>query len=271
MKSVFAAAVVPLLLSVSAVEAATVIPHRAVYDLSLSRSGNGSGLSAAEGRIAFEIQGSVCEGWTVSFRMATRYQPESGEANLVDTQTTSYESADALDFRHQVKEIINGEVKDDHRISVSRTAMAAAGEGTVQGKEDKTFTVPAGAAFPMQHQLRLMALGEAGGGRDSSLVFDGSGEVKSYQAISFVGPARTPGSVAADQDNPEAASLKGLAAWPTTISYFPETGGEDMPDYQVSLNMYENGVATGVVLDYGAFALTGRLAKLEVLEAPPCP
>ena len=271
LKRAFAIASLALLLAVPTAGAATIVPHRAVYDLSLSRSGNGAGITGAEGRIAFEIQGSACEGWTVSFRMATRYQPETGEASLVDTQTTSYEGGDALEFRHQVKELVNGEIKDDFRISVSRDRVDAEGEGSLTGSGDEGFVIPAGAAFPMQHQFRLMELGAAGGGRDSSVVFDGSDKAKTYRAISFVGRAKEPGSIADDNDNPEAAALKGLTAWPVTISYFPVTGDQEMPDYQVNLNMYENGVSTGVLLDYGSFSLTGRLSRLEMLDASPCP
>ena len=61
----------------------------------------------------------------------------------------------------------------------------------------------------MQHQLRLMALGEAGGGRDSSVIFDGSDEGKSFRAISFVGKAKPPGSLARDAGNPAAAAAQG--------------------------------------------------------------
>ena len=252
-------------------EAATVMPHRAVYDLALSRVGNGSSLSSAQGRIAFEISGSACEGFSVSFRMATRYQPAEGEGNLIDTQSVTFEGPGMLEFRHQVKEIVNGETKDDVRIGVSRTAPGGEGTGTISGGEEKTFTIPASSVFPMQHQLLLMTLGEQGGGRDSSVVYDGSDRDKTFRAISFVGKAKPPGSIARDQANPEAAPLRNLTAWPMTISYFPGTGGEEMPDYQVSFDMYENGVATGVQLDYGAFALTGTLAKLDMLEAASCP
>jgi hypothetical protein len=255
----------------SVANAATVAPHRAVYDLILSRAGNGSALTSAQGRLAFEIQGSACEGWTVSFRMATRYQPSDAEGSLIDTQSTSFEAGDGLDFRYQIRELINGKVKKDERISVTRPSPQDAATGQIHAKEDQDFTVPAAAVLPMQHQLRLMALGEAGGGRDSSVVYDGSDGEKTFRAISFVGKTKPAGSISRDLANPEAAPLTGLAAWPMTISYFPETGGEAVPDYQVTFDMYENGVATGVLLDYGTFALSGTLAKLEMLSPSPCP
>lgn len=261
----------PALLLATAAEAATVAPHRAVYDLSLLRANEGASLQSASGRMAFEIEGSSCEGYTVSFRMATRYRPKEGDMTVIDTMTTTYEGPGALDFRHQLKETIDGAVREDKRIKMTRAALGSEGEGSLSTKSAAPFTVPAGAMLPMQHQLRLMALGEKGGGRDSSVIFDGSEEGKSFRAISFVGKAKPPGAVARDAGNPAAAPLKSLGSWPMTISYFPLEGDAETPEYQVSFDMYENGVATGLVLDYGQFALKGQLTDLKMLEATSCP
>ncbi len=56
-----------------------------------------------------------------------------------------------------------------------------------------------------------------------------------------------------------------------TVSYYALEGGSETPEYQVSFDMYENGVATGLVLDYGDFALSGTLADLKLLDMPDCP
>jgi EipB-like len=261
----------PALLLAYAAEAATVAPHRAVYDLSLQRANEGASLQSASGRLAFEIEGSSCEGFTVNFRMATKYRPKEGEMTLIDTMTTTYEGPGGLDFRHQIQERIDGSLRDDHRVNMTRATAEAEGEGTVSSKPGEVFTVPAGTLLPMQHQLRLMALGAAGGGRDSSVIFDGSDEGKPFRAITFVGRAKPPGSLPRDASNPAAALLKGIAAWPVTVSYFPLAGDAETPEYQVSFDMYENGVASSLVLDYGEFALTGKLADLQMLEASDCP
>lgn len=269
MKSILC--LLPALLLVPAAQAATVAPHLAVYDLSLLRAEEGATLQSATGRLAFEVEGSTCEGFTVSFRMATKYRPKEGEVTLMDTTTTTYEGPGALDFSHQLKERIDGALRGDYRIKMTRMTPEAEGQGTISSKPSEPFTVPAGALLPMQHQLRLMALGDAGGGRDSSVVFDGSDEGKSFRAISFVGKVKPAGSIARDGENPVAAPLKALAAWPVTVSYFALDGSSETPDYQVSFDMYENGVATGLVLDYGEFAMTGKLADLKMLEAASCP
>lgn len=269
MKSILC--LLPVLLLATAAEAAAVAPHRAVYDLSLQRANEGAALQSASGRLAFEIEGSSCEGFTVSFRMATRYRPKEGEMTLIDTMTTTFEGPGGLDFRHQIQERIDGALRDDHRVKMTRASAEAEGEGTVSSKPGEAFSIPAGTLLPMQHQLRLMALGAAGGGRDSSVIFDGSDEGKTFRAITFVGKEKAPGSLLRDAGNPAAAPLNGIRAWPVTVSYFPLAGDAEMPEYQVSFDMYENGVASSLVLDYGEFALAGKLADLKMLEASGCP
>ena len=257
--------------SPSAEAAITVAPHRAIYDLTLLRAGDSANLQSATGRLAFEIQGSSCEGYTVSFRMVAKYRASEGAATLIDTQSTTYEGPGALDFRHQVKEMVNGEIKEESKLKVTRAAANQEGKGEITSKADESFTVPGEAFLPMQHQFKLMALGEAGGGRDSSLIYDGSDGAKTFQAISFVGKTKLPGTIARDAAEPSAASLKTFAAWPVTVSYFSPDKDESTPDYQVSFDLYENGVATGLVLDYGEFALSGKLADLTLFETTECP
>jgi hypothetical protein len=75
----------------------------------------------------------------------------------------------------------------------------------------------------------------------------------------------------ADRANAQAAPLRELRSWPVTVSYF-QSGeqGEDLPSYQITFTLYENGVATGLLLDYGEFVLEGNLSELEMLKADPC-
>lgn len=261
-----------VLMAASSAEAAvTAAPHRAIYDLTLLRAGKSANLQSASGRLAFELQGSSCEGFTVSFRMVAKYHPSEGSPTLIDTQSTTYEGPGGLDFRHQVKELVNGEVRQEAKLKLTRTAAGQEGQGEITSKSGETFTVPGEAYLPMQHQFRLMSLGESGGGRDSSLLYDGSDGAKTFQAISFVGRTKKPGTIARDAAEPVAAPLRPLSAWPVTVSYFSPDKDQSTPDYQVSFDLYQNGVATGLVLDYGDFALSGKLADLTLFEVTECP
>jgi len=257
--------------STSTVAAATAIPHRAIYDMTLLRASEGSALSSVTGRLAFEVQGSVCEGWTVNYRMVNQYRPMEGEVKLSDTQSSSFESGDGLEMHVSQKDYIDGKLTSESRIKVNRPAPGREAEGVIEKQPEERFPVAAEALFPMQHQLRMMDLAEAGVARDSSLIYDGSDEKQSYRAITFIGKRKEPGSLARDRANPEAKALMGMPSWPVSMSYYKQSDdAEAEPSYQVSFDLYQNGVATGLVLDYGNFVLGGDLAKLEMLPEQAC-
>ena len=197
-----------LALTAAAAQAGSIAPHRAVYDLSLLRVSEGAGLTTAEGRLAFEVQGSTCEGWTVNFRMANRFSPSDGEVKMVDTQSTAYESGDYLEMHYNQKEFVNGALREESRVKVNRPAVGAEGSGERSAAGAKPFTIPAETFFPTQHQLKLMELAERGETRDSSLIFDGSDEDKLYRAITFIGTRKAPGSNSRDSGNPVAKELE---------------------------------------------------------------
>ena len=57
-----------------------------------------------------------------------------------------------------------------------------------------------------------------------------------------------------------------------TVSYFDqETHGEQTPIYVMSFVLYENGISRHLKIDYGDFAIVGRLTGLEMLPLTPCP
>jgi hypothetical protein len=125
------------------------------------------------------------------------------------------------------------------------------------------------AIFPMAHQIKLMEQAERGDNRDNSLVFDGSDGSKVYRAITFIGKA----SEGAPQPSagPQGEALAKLKSWPMSVSYYPEQGdAADTPSYQISFQLYQNGVADRLVLDYGDFSLSGTLTALEYLEESDC-
>jgi hypothetical protein len=136
--------------------------------------------------------------------------------------------------------------------------------------QELEFTLVPEALFPSTHQTKLLSAAVKGEARDVSLVFDGSDGSKIYKAISFIGKRREPGTFAVDTANAETEPLRAVASWPMTVSYYQMEGASDTPAYQSSFNMYENGVSTDLVLDYGTYALKGKLTKLDMLKTETC-
>ena len=271
MKRKIAMAVCGLAASLASASANTLATHRAIYDLETSRLDSGSGYSSIDGRLAYELTGSVCDGWAVSYRIANRYvQPEKGE-QILDTQLTSWESADGLEMNLSQKQFVDSNLDSEERLNVKRPKVNSEAQGVMTKPKDLAFTVSPETLFPSTHQEHLLDVALAGQTRDVSMVFDGSDGEKSYKAISFIGKKRAPSTFAPDLANPETLPLRAIASWPMTISYYP--AGDDSaekPLYMASFNMYENGVSTDLVLDYGSYALKGKLTKLDMLKSDEC-
>lgn len=245
-------------------------PHRVVYDLTLARASQASGVNGVDGRMVFEITGSSCEGYGTTFRLVSRYNYREGNSRLVDVQSTSFEAGDAKRFDYQEKEFIDNASGGEKRTVVERGTTAEEGAGEIkQPLPGKTFKVPAGAMFPMQHQLNVINAALAGEKRLTAEVFDGSEDEKSVRAIASIGTRIAPGS-GKDKDNAETKPLQAFQSWPVSIAYYPVGEDAETPNFQINFQLYENGVASNLVLDYGNMALSGKLSKLEMLPADDC-
>ena len=103
-----------------------------------------------------------------------------------------------------------------------------------------------------------------------SLVYDGSDGGKDFARHHDDRQKVMPGKARRQGKCASRASPK-LPSWPVTIGYYLfEEDNAETPLYQINFDMYENGVSTGLVLDYGVFALWGKLADLDLLKAETC-
>lgn len=257
----------------AAAEQPQLVPHRAVYDLALKSAQTRAGISGATGRMVIEVGGSRCQGWTVSFRIVNQFQLSTGESRLVDSRSSSWEAGDGSIMRYSQRQYVDNRLENDVLLTANQGSGQSRGQGTITKPEEERFDLPPGTVFPVTHQNRLLAAAVAGENRDESIVYDGSDGSKSFIAISFIGPRREPAPLAGGVAGSGAAVLADLASWPVTISYYPANDipqGEETPSHQVSFIMYANGIAGDLSLDYGDFALDGKLANVEVLDRPPC-
>lgn len=251
--------------------AAAVVPHRAVYDLTLLRSSPAAAIGAVSGLMAYEVSGSECDGWTVNFRLVNQFDYKEGNSRLIDSQSSSWEAGDGLTMTYSQKEFIDSKMDSEKRLSVTRAEKGGPGDGVINLPTVKNFTITDETIFPMRHQLRLMEAAENGASRDTSLVYDGSDEDKAVRAISSIGKRVNAGESNDDTNNPAAAALAQLPSWPVSIGYYSvDEANAETPIYEISFDMYENGVSTGLVMDYGNFALEGRLKNLEIFKEETC-
>ncbi len=244
-----------------------LVPHRAVYDLSLLKSEGSKGVESAKGRIAMEFGGDACDGYTMKFRQVTILDGTEAGSRTVDTQTATYETGDGLSMRFKSTSATQGLIKD----GVDGDAqLRPDGSLDVRFKQPRhdSFSAKGQPVFPTEHLKRLIEAGRSGEAMLAVKVYDGSDDGKKvYDTLGLIGHRIEPGAGTGIEDTVRQDALAKVPRWPVTISYFEEGKADQTPAYKISFELYENGISRALKLDYGDFILKGDLKDLEVHTA----
>ena len=254
--------------------AVALVPHRAIYDLSLGEVRGNTQIAGVRGRILYDFDGSACQGYSLQFRQVSELDTGEGKHSTSDLRSTTWEGGDAKSYKFTSENFVDENLVDsvdghaEHRQQATAVDLAK--------PEHKLVDIDAGVVFPTEHMVRVIAAARAGKTILDFPVYDGSetGE-KVYDTLTVIGRQLGPN----DQQHADAAAdepkLANVPRWPVTISYFDKSGkskpGEQTPDYAIGFELYANGVSRNLTLDYNDFVAVGKLTSLEIKDAKPCP
>jgi hypothetical protein len=251
-----------------------LVPHRAVYDLSLGRARDTAQVAAVRGRILYDFDGNACEGYTLQFRQVSELDSGEGKVSTSDLRSSTWEGGDSKRFKFTSQNFLDQNLVD----SVDGHAEHGTGATAINlaKPEQKALDIDAAVVFPTQHMVRVIEAARAGKAILDFPVFDGSdtGD-KVYNTLTVIGRKLT----ADDRKHDDAAAaepkLAEVPRWPITISYFEKSktqkSTEQTPVYAISFELYENGISRALSLDYNDFVVAGKLSSLEVKQPKPCP
>jgi len=242
--------------------------HRAVYDLSLLRGSGSAAPVSARGRIVYEFTGSACKGYQVAFRQMTEITPSEGEPRLTDTRSLTYESGDGKTLHYRIENLVGGQVASTNEGEATRS-----GDGSlsidISKPTKKKSDNDVDAIFPTAQMIKSIEAARNGESTVEMKIYDGSdGGDKIYQTLNIIGHRSND---ALNDPTKTTPAMKDMSRWRVTVSYFDMAKSDSSPSYTLSFNMWENGVSSDLVLDYGDFALKGTMTKLDLLPAAPCP
>ncbi|MDX2104532.1 MAG: cell envelope integrity EipB family protein [Alphaproteobacteria bacterium] len=246
----------------SPLAAVDLISHRAVYRMALERASSASGVADAHGTMLFELA-RQCDGWTVEqrYRLTMSYTDEDEAAELV-VQFVTWESNDGRRYRFNVRKLRDGDVTEDIR---GTATMPAQGDGVAEFTRPEATTLPlsAGAMFPTFHTLALLRAAVAGDRFVKLEVFDGGTVEGAYEVTAGIGRGQAADASAAH------ALLRAIW-WPIRMAFFAPGDTSGQPEYELGVDLQENGITRAMVLDYGTFAIRATLQQVEALPAPQC-
>ncbi|MCM2293619.1 cell envelope integrity EipB family protein [Allorhizobium sp. BGMRC 0089] len=244
-----------------AAQAIRLQPHRAVYDVTLKKATDQSGVEDMSGRMVYEFSGSACAGYTTNFRFVTKVDT-GDQVNITDQQIRTFENVLAHRFDFETKSYTDDKI--DRNIKGAAVIGAQGLKVDLLEPQKKQLTLAA-ARFPTEHMIDLLRKAESGGHLFQARVFDGTEDGdKSYLTTTVIGPAGRSGK--------KGELLPDHRYYPVSIAYYDDSvsGGDQVPSYTQTFDLYDNGVTRNLTLDYGDIVLTGKLSKLDLLPEPAC-
>lgn len=260
-----AAAFLSLAVPAKAVEIAT---HRAFYTLSMEAASSDAGVTDVGGGMSFEWADS-CDGWTVEQRYVMRFMRSDGTEVEVATTYVTWESKDGLQYRFNVKRTTNGADTEVVSGTASLESKGGAGMARFEQPAEDNIALSAGTVFPTEHSIVLIEKALAGKRFDRHVVFDGSEAEGAAPVTAVILPQRDaePSEVLAEPLGPH-------AVWPMQLAFYAAEGtagpGEELPDFELSMDIQANGIVTELVLGFGGFKVKGTLERIEPIPAPAC-
>jgi hypothetical protein len=247
--------------------------HRAVYELSLDRTGPGSNISDIRGQLIYDFSGSSCQGYALNTRLVTEIFDRESKDSVTDIRSESQEDGDARRLRFNTSQYVNNKLSETTKGVAVRTRAHDGISVDLEKPRRGQAAFTGNIYFPTQHSLSILKAAMAGETRLQAEIYDGSEKgVKIYETTTVIGP---PLQLAANAELPavkNAEALAELQSWPVVVSYYERGQQKDgLPSYEVSFRMYANGVSRKLKLDYGTFSLNGELSAIEFPKGKPCP
>ena len=216
-------------------------------------------------------------------RMVTRIIDGKGQPTLLDVRSNSWEEGQNQEFRFVSRQFSNEKLQEFVSGSAKRDRKKTKLEVRILNPEEVNLELPGDVLFPTQHSLALQRAARAGQKHLDVRVYDGSEQGQGfYQTHSFIGRKIPPLNKAAairkktkgaqKSRKLAALGLSGLASWPVAVSYFniTEKHDDNLPVYELSFRMFENGVSSAMLMNYGHFSVYGTLGQVKYLRHKPC-
>lgn len=264
----------------------SLIPYRAVYDVKMTSSKRGSEILGVSGNAVISFQHS-CFGWTTDQRYRMIYEYSAANPVEMTTQVSSFEKFDG-----QVMDFSNVRFHDNEILNVVRGAASLeknSGEKNSGGFAQ--FSLPklqkirldSGTFFPTAHTQYLIDEAKAGkkiifakifDGSDTQGVFEANAVVtKSLKAAPLSPPLSPPNSKLTnglDSKSKIDPDLLNSAGWVIDMAVFPPQSVDELSDYELSMELQENGIVRSIRVDYHDFSIKQTLVLLQKLPKDTC-
>lgn len=245
---------------------AGLVPHKALYNIHLSKNKNGSQVINISGQMMYEWKPS-CDAWVSNHRFNLLYEYADSPAMRISSDFATYESFDGktLSFSSQRKR--DGQLFEELRgnAKIEDEKEGGVSEALYSLPKDLSFDLPEGTLFPMSHTMSVLEKIKQGKKFYNTTIFDGGDQDGPVEVNSFIGKPIDPknGIITSEKID---LSLLDAKAWDVRLAFFPLSSPDSTADYEISMVFLENGIVGNMLIDYEDFSVSQELVALERLD-----
>lgn len=243
--------------------------HKAIYDIRMKSTKTGSQVMDVRGKMLFTFKKS-CDGWISNHKFSLDYEYTGTPPVQVESNFTSFEDFNGKLMNFSSNRLTNGE-QDQQLRGLAKIAdgKTAGVKSTAQYSipSDLSFGLTNATLFPAGHTIKLIEAAQKGQKIFSANVFDGSDDKGPVEINAVIGRKALP-----QADSGLDKTLTGGNGWSMRLAVFPQGEDESQPlsDYEMTMNLLENGVIKDMTVDYHNFSVTQKLVAVEPLTEDKC-
>lgn len=243
---------------------AGLVPHKALYEISLSARKSSAKVLNVKGKMSYEWQPS-CDAWMSTHKFDVMYEYVEAPSVRMTSEFSTYESFDGKEFSYTSQRKQEEHVFQEIRGNVQANGTDYPNEAIFSIPEDLVYNLPKGTLFPTAHSIHLMKKVKAGKKFDNAIMFDGSDADGPIEINTFIGQPSvfTPDDSYKDHIDPEMISAP---ARKMRSAFFVLSTPQETADYEMSMIFHDNGVISDMEVEYGDFSIVQRLVAIEKLD-----
>jgi hypothetical protein len=252
------------MLAGASADAAQLVPHRAVYELT-GKSAGGFGRSGSlRGLLTYELM-EDCDGWSVNQKAGLDVSAAEGEGHRFEWSQATWEAKDGTSYRYFIKDNQDGSTGTQRRGELVFPQPGAPGTLTTELPARGETKIPP-ALLPIQHTLELLERADAGETIFVAQIFDATVDEKPVEISATFGPSQAR----PDTQAKEFAPLKNVPLRHIDFAFYVQNLPDGTPDFEQSIELFDNGVVSRVSFEFGGLPVRGTLRRLEMLEPQTC-
>lgn len=243
-----------------------IIPHKAVYKITMTSKNSGSRLANIDGKMAFDLNHS-CAGWISSYDFDLRYEYVDAPGLKVQSDFDTFESLKGDEFSFSTQRSRNDELYE----TIQGNAFLDQQDSRIvfSQPDNLTHIIGADTLFPIQHTKALIDHAQNKQNFFQARVYDGGDSEKPKLINNFIGKKMDIDQL--NLSNSIKGQLKDTASWSMRLAAFSHEDSDSMADYEMTVIFHDNGVVSDMDIDYGSFSIRQELVELIFMSISDCP